>query len=113
MKNMNQEASEYLVNFSEEDLARYREKLRLATGEQLPDPYTLKEKWTNNSPGNYMEGCHRVFTRHTQCLHEGVHLSLQVSRNLQQLCLRPCAKLLLPRNISRVKVLFHQNTSAC
>ena len=44
MKNMNQEASEYLVNFSEEDLARYREKLRLATGEQLPDPYTLKEK---------------------------------------------------------------------
>ena len=113
MKNMNQEASEYLVNFSEEDLARYRENLRLATGEQLPDPYTLKENWTNNSPGNYMEGCHRVFTRHTQCLHEGVHLSLQVSRNLQQLCLRPCAKLLLPRNISRVKVLFHQNTSAC
>ena len=59
-----------------------------------------------------MEGCHRVFTRHTQCLHEGVHLSLQVSRNLQQLCLRPCAKLLLPRNISRVKVLFHQNIGA-
>ena len=27
---------------------RYREKLKLVTGEQLPDPYTLKEKWTND-----------------------------------------------------------------
>ena len=35
---MNQETSEYLVNLSEEDLTRYREKLKLATGEQLPDP---------------------------------------------------------------------------
>ena len=24
------------------------EKLRLATGEQLQDPYTLEEKWTND-----------------------------------------------------------------
>ena len=45
---MNQETSEYSVNLSEEDFARYREKLKLATGEQLPDPYTLKEKWTND-----------------------------------------------------------------
>ena len=45
---MNQETSEYSVNLSEEDFARYREKLKLATGEQLPDPYILKEKWTND-----------------------------------------------------------------
>ena len=45
---MNQGTSEYSVNLSEEDLTRYREKLKLATGEQLPDPYTLKEKWTND-----------------------------------------------------------------
>ena len=46
---MNQETSKYSVNLSEEDLTRYREKLKLATGrEQLPDPYTLKEKWTND-----------------------------------------------------------------
>ena len=45
---MNQdETSKYSVNLSEEDFTRYREKLKLATGEQLPDPYTLKEKWTN------------------------------------------------------------------
>ena len=48
MKNINQETSEYSVNLSEEDFARYREKLKLATGEQLPDPYSLKEKWTND-----------------------------------------------------------------
>ena len=48
MKNLNQEASEYLVNLSEEDLTRYREKLKLATGQQLPDRYTPKEKWTND-----------------------------------------------------------------
>ena len=41
MKNMNQKASEYSVNLSEEDLTRYTEKLKLATGEQLPDPHTL------------------------------------------------------------------------
>ena len=45
---MNQETSEYSVNLREEDFTRYREKLKLATGEQLPDPYTLKEKWTND-----------------------------------------------------------------
>ena len=38
---MNQEASEYSINLSEEDLIRHREKLKLATGEQLPDPHTL------------------------------------------------------------------------
>ena len=48
MKNVNQETSEYLVNLSEEDLTRYREKLKLATGQQPPDPYTPKEKWTND-----------------------------------------------------------------
>ena len=48
MKNMNQETGEYSVNLREEDFTRYREKLKLATGEQLPDPYTLKEKWTND-----------------------------------------------------------------
>ena len=48
MKNINQETGEYSDNLSEEDFTRYREKLKLATGEQLPDPYTLKEKWTND-----------------------------------------------------------------
>ena len=41
---MNQESSEYLLDLSEEDFTRYREKLKLVTGDQLPDPYTLKEK---------------------------------------------------------------------
>ena len=41
---MNQETGEYSVIFSEEDFTRYREKLKLAIGEQLPDPCTLKEK---------------------------------------------------------------------
>ena len=49
---MNQETSQYSVNlnrsFLTEDLTRYREKLKLATGEQLLDPYSLKEKWTND-----------------------------------------------------------------
>ena len=45
---MNEETSEYSANLNEEDFTRYREKLKLATGEQLPDPYTLKEKWTND-----------------------------------------------------------------
>ena len=30
------------------DLTRYREKLKIATAEQLSDPYTLKEKWMND-----------------------------------------------------------------
>ena len=47
---MNEETSEYSANLNEEDFTRYREKLKLATGEQLPDPYTLKEKWTNDIP---------------------------------------------------------------
>ena len=34
--------------FIEEDLTRYREKLKITTGEQLSDPYTLKEKWMND-----------------------------------------------------------------
>ena len=41
---MNQEIREYSVIFSEEDFTRYREKLKLATGEQFPGPCTLKEK---------------------------------------------------------------------
>ena len=45
---MNQETSEFSINLSEEDFTRYRENLRLATGEQLPYPYTRKEKWTND-----------------------------------------------------------------
>ena len=49
---MNQETSQYSVNlnrfFLTEDLTRCREKLKLATGEQLPYPYSLKEKWTND-----------------------------------------------------------------
>ena len=69
---MNQETGEYSVNLGEEDFIRYKEKLKLVTGEQLTDPYTLKEKWTNNI-SDFMEGCRRVFTRHTKCLHEGVH----------------------------------------
>ena len=52
---MNQETSEYSVNLREEDFTRYREKLKLATGEQLPDLYTLKEKWTNNDISNLPE----------------------------------------------------------
>ena len=48
MKNMNQETSEYSVNISVEDLTRHREKLKLATGEQLTDPCTLIERWTND-----------------------------------------------------------------
>ena len=35
---MKQETSEYSVDLSDEDLTRYREKLKLATVEQLPDP---------------------------------------------------------------------------
>ena len=34
---MNQEISEYSVSFSEEDFKSHREKLKLATGEQLSD----------------------------------------------------------------------------
>ena len=34
--------------FIEEDLTRYREKLKIATAGQLSDPYTLKEKWMND-----------------------------------------------------------------
>ena len=45
---MNQKTSEYSVNLSEKDLTRCREKFKLTTGEQLADPYTLKEKWTND-----------------------------------------------------------------
>ena len=65
---MNQETTEYLVNLSEEDLTRYREKLKLATGgEQLPDPYNLKEKWTNDisSLPEITWRSVRVFNRHT------------------------------------------------
>ena len=65
---MNQETIEYSVNLSEEDLTRYREKLKLATGgEQLPDPYTLKEKWTNDisSLPEITWRNVRVFNRHT------------------------------------------------
>ena len=40
--------NKYSANLSKEDFTRCREKLKLATGEQLPDPYTLKEKWTND-----------------------------------------------------------------
>ena len=45
---MKQETSEHSVDLSDEDLTRYREKLKLAPVEQLPDPYTLKEKWIND-----------------------------------------------------------------
>ena len=45
---MKQETSEYSVDLRDEDLTRYREKLKLAPVEQLPDPYTLKEKWIND-----------------------------------------------------------------
>ena len=37
-----------LANLSEEELTRCREKLKLAIGKQLPDPYTLKEEWTSD-----------------------------------------------------------------
>ena len=45
---MNQKTCEYSVNLSEKDLTRCREKFKLTTEEQLADPYTLKEKWTND-----------------------------------------------------------------
>ena len=45
---MNEETREYPANLIEEDFTRYRENLKLATGEQLPNPYTLKENRTNN-----------------------------------------------------------------
>ena len=45
---MNEETSEYSANLIEDNFTRYREKLKLATGEQLPNPYTLKENWTND-----------------------------------------------------------------
>ena len=34
--------------FIDEDLTRCREKLKIATAEQLSDPYTLKGKWMND-----------------------------------------------------------------
>ena len=67
---MNQETREYSVNLSEEDLSRHREKLKIATGEQLHDP-KKSGLMIFQFPGIYMEGCHRVFTRHSQCLHKG------------------------------------------
>ena len=48
MKNKNQQTSEYSANLSEEYFTRYRKKLKLVTREQLPDPYTLKEKVIND-----------------------------------------------------------------
>ena len=41
---MNQETSQYSLNLCEKHFTRYREKLKLVTEQQLPDPYTLKEK---------------------------------------------------------------------
>ena len=45
---MNQKTCEYSVNLSEKDLTKCREKFKLTTEEQLADPYTRKEKWTND-----------------------------------------------------------------
>ena len=71
---MNQETSQYSLNFCEKHFTRYGEKLKLVTGQQLPDPYILKEKGNFfQSLGNDMEGCCKVFTRHTQCFHKEVH----------------------------------------
>ena len=48
MTNMNQETSQYSLSLCEEDSTKHTEKLKLVTGEQLPDLYTFKEKWTND-----------------------------------------------------------------
>ena len=54
---MNQETSQYSLNFCEKHFRRYGEKLKLVTEQQLPDPYTLKEKGNHfQSLRNYMEG---------------------------------------------------------
>ena len=45
---MNQKTCEYSVNLSEKHLTKCREKFKLTTEEQLADPYTRKEKWTND-----------------------------------------------------------------
>ena len=40
--------SEYSATLSKEDFVRYQEMLMLTSGEQLTDPYLLKDKWTDD-----------------------------------------------------------------
>ena len=40
--------SEYSATLNKVDFVRYQEKLTLASGEQLTDPYLLKGKWSHN-----------------------------------------------------------------
>ena len=42
--------SEYSATPSKEDFVTYQEKLTLASGEQLTDPYLLKDKWSDDIP---------------------------------------------------------------
>ena len=44
---MNQH-SEYSATLSKEDFVRYQEKLTVTLGEQLTDPYLLKDKWSDD-----------------------------------------------------------------
>ena len=109
---MNQGTSEYPVNLSEEDLTRYREKLKLATGEQLPDPYTLKEKWTNDI-SSLPEVTWRDVTEHLPDTPVAyTKKSIKAFKYLEAYDYFVCAHV---RNsyyheISPESVLFHQNT---
>ena len=80
---MNQETSECSASFSEEDFKSFTEKLKLARLESNYQINILSKKSglmiflisrkLHAGMSWNMQVCHRVLTRHIQCLHVGIH----------------------------------------